>query len=282
LGTVTNLAVLEYLLEKGIPVISPHSGISAWATPLKRTYFALQPSYEVEGRLLAQYALDVLQPERVAVFAVDDQFGREGSTAFVEELARSGVEPVFVLFHAAGQSTPEQWVAELAAHQPDLVLLYAYVKMAADLLGAAHEADLRPAWLSSYVNSGPELFSFAGPAATHGLRATSYCFGPRYHRGERLFRKVMQRDYGDRDPGAHSRIGYAAAQLVVEGLKRTGLNLARESFVAALEGIEDWTGGLLPPISYSPTDHRGLTTLALLRALHGHWIVEEGMLRLRE
>jgi acyl-CoA hydrolase/ABC-type branched-subunit amino acid transport system substrate-binding protein len=282
LGTVTNLAVMEYLLEKEIPVISPHSGISAWATPLKRTYFALQPSYEVEGRLLAQYALDVLHPERVAVFAVDDQFGREGSTAFVEELARSGVEPVFVLLHAAGQSTPERWVAELAAHQPDLVLLYTYVKLAADLLRAAHEAGLQPAWLSSYVNSGQGLFSFAGAAATHGLRATSYCSGPRYYRGERLFRKVMQREYGDEDPGPHSRIGYAAAQLVVEGLKRAGHDLTREGFVAALEGIKDWTGGLLPPISYSSTDHRGLTTLALLRALHGHWIVEEGTLKLRE
>lgn len=282
LGTVTNLAVLDYLLERAIPVISPHSGISTWSTPLKRTYFALQPSYQVEGRLLAQYALDVLQPERVAVFAVDDQFGQEGSTAFIAELARSGVEPVLTLVHPAGQSTPEAWAAELAAHQPDLVLLYTYVKLAADLLRAAHQAGLRPAWLSSYVNSGPDLFRFAGTAATHGLRATSYSSGPRYHRGERLFRKVMERRYGEQDPGAHSRIGYAAAQLVVEGLKRTGPELTREGLIAALEGIEAWTGGLLPPISYSPTDHRGLTTLALLRALHGHWIVEEGLLRLQE
>jgi len=92
----------------------------------------------------------------------------------------------------------------------------------------------------------------------------------------------MAREYADETPGTHSRIGYAAAQLVVEGLRRAGPELTRSSFLAALETIEDWTGGLLPPISYSPTDHRGLTALAILRAVKGRWMVEKGLLRLDE
>jgi ABC-type branched-subunit amino acid transport system substrate-binding protein len=170
----------------------------------------------------------------------------------------------------------------LRSYKPELVLLYTYLKPAADLLMAAHTAGFHPTWLSSYVLSGPELFRFASAEATHGLRATSYPSGPRHHRGERLFRKTMTRKYGEAAPGTHGRIGYAAAQLVVEGLRRTGPNLARAAFIAALEGIEDWTGGLLPTISYSPTDHRGLTALAMQRAIHGRWLVEEGLLRLRE
>ena len=92
----------------------------------------------------------------------------------------------------------------------------------------------------------------------------------------------MKRKYADETPGTHSRIGYAAAQLVVEGLKRAGADLTRERFITAIESIEDWTGGLLPPISYGPDDHRGLTALAMMRALHGRWLVEKGLLRLKE
>jgi acyl-CoA hydrolase/ABC-type branched-subunit amino acid transport system substrate-binding protein len=284
LGTPTNLAVMDYLLEKEIPVISPHSGISAWSTPLKRTYFALQPSYQVEGRILAQYALDELRPRRVAVFAVDDRFGEEGATAFTDELARAGVEPVLTVTHTAGESRPQAWAADLAAHDPDLVLLYTYVKPAADLLRAAHAADFHPTWLTSYVVSGPDLFQLAGVEATHGLLAASYPAGPRHHRGERLYRKLLARRAAcaDETPGAHSRIGYAAAQLVVEGLQRAGPDLTREGFIDALEGLEDWTGGLLPPISYRSNDHRGLTALAMLRASHGKWLVKRGLLRLIE
>jgi acyl-CoA hydrolase/ABC-type branched-subunit amino acid transport system substrate-binding protein len=312
LGTVTNLAVMDYLLEHRIPVVSPHSGISTWASPLKRTYFALQPSYRVEGRILAQYALSYLIPEtsqgadatgrsfgeshdrgshrRVAIFHVDDQFGREGAAAFTGELERAGMEPVITLTHAAGESEPAEWVERLASgspnrqgdHRPELVLLYSYPKPAADLLIAAHAADFHTMWLGSYVLSGPELFRLAGPEVIQGLRATSYPAGPRHHRGERLFCKTMARRYGDESPSTHSRIGYAAAQLVVEGLRRAGPGLTREGFIDALEGIVDWTGGLLPTISYSSTDHRGLTALALQRAIHGRWLVEEGLLRLKE
>jgi acyl-CoA hydrolase len=282
LGTITNLAVLDYLLEREIPVVSPHSGSSIWSTPLKDTYFALQPSYAVEGRILAQYALDVLKPERVAIFYVGDEFGMEGSRAFMEEYQKGGNEPLVALSHATGERAPEAWVAELASHSPDLVLLYTYLKPAADLLLAAHEIKFRPDWLGSYVLSGPDVFRFASKDATHGLRATSYPSGPRYHRGEGLYKNLMKRKYADETPGTHSRIGYAAAQLVVEGLKRAGADLTRERFIAAIESIEDWTGGLLPPLSYSPDDHRGLTALAMMRALHGRWLVEKGLLRLQE
>jgi hypothetical protein len=49
-----------------------------------------------------------------------------------------------------------------------------------------------------------------------------------------------------------------------------------------MEGIKEWSGGLLPPISYSDSDHRGLTALAVMRALHGRWLVDKGLLRLKE
>ena len=188
---------------------------------------------------------------------------------------------MLTITHAARESTPSAWVTELAAAKPDLVLLYTYVKPAVDLLRAAHVAGLGPAWLGSYVISGPDLIRLAGAEATEGLRAASYPAGPRNHRGERLYGRLMAR-YGDETPGTHSRIGYAAAQLVVEGLRRAGPDLTRQGFICALESIKDWTGGLLPPISYGPTDHRGLTALSLLRAKRGRWIVERGLLKLQD
>jgi acyl-CoA hydrolase len=282
LGTVTNLAVMDTLIEQEVPVISPHSGLSIWGSPLKRTYFALQPSYEVEGRILAQYSIENLKPERVVIFYVDDQFGLEGSAAFIKELEVHGLKPIGKLSHKTGENEPQKWAEELAAYKPDLVLLYSYLKPAADLLLAAHELDFRPDWLGNYVLSGPDLFRFASKQAAHGLRATSYPAGPLYNRGERLYRNLMARNYADETPGTHSRIGYAAAQLVIEGLDRSGPDLTRDGFITALEGITDWSGGLLPPISYSSTDHRGLTALAVMRALHGRWLVDKGLLRLKE
>jgi branched-chain amino acid transport system substrate-binding protein len=282
LGTPTNLAVMDYMLEKEVPVISPHSGLSVWSNPLKRTYFALQPSYRVEGRILAQYGSSEIKPKRVAILAVDDEYGREEAAAFTAELARAGIEPVLSLGASLREGGAAAWVRQLQAAQPDLVLLSTYVKPAADVLRASHELGFHPTWLGGYVLSGPDLIRLAGAEATEGLLCASYATGPRSHRGERLFQLLMSRRYGEHNPGTHSRIGYAAAQLVVEGLKRAGQDLTREGFIRALESIQTWTGGLVPPISYSADDHRGLTALSMLRAKSGLWIVVRDLLELKD
>jgi ABC-type branched-subunit amino acid transport system substrate-binding protein len=282
LGTAPNLAVMDQLLEENIPVISPHSGISLWGNPLKPNYFALQPSYDIEGAIMAQYVLESQPETKIGLLAAEDQYGQEVSAAFVQEMKNQGEKPALILTHATGESDPAAWVEAFTRAGVDLVVIHSYVKPAADLLRAAQAADYYPSWLGSYVISGADLLELAGSKAVQGLRTTCYPVGPRAHRGERLFLKQMRRLYPGDSVSSHSRIGYAASQLVTEGLKRTGPDLTRDGFISALEGIQDWCGGLLPPISYSPQDHRGLTGLALQRAIGGRWILERNLLKLKE
>ena len=282
LGTEPNLAVMDYFLAENIPVISPHSGISTWSKPLQKTYFALQPSYEIEGRILAQYVLEEHSSRSIGVLAVDDRYGGEGSQAFLSELQNHDRNAVTHIEHQPGESRPDRWLEAFRSAGADLVLLYTYVKPAADLLREAHQENYHPVWFGSYVISGPDLLQFTGSQAAQGLRATSYPAGPRVHRGERLYRKIMDRLYPHQTAGSHSRIGYAAAQLVAEGLKRAGPKLTRPAFIEALESLEDWTGGTLPAISYSEDDHRGLTALALQRVIDGRWVLEKNLLQLKE
>ncbi len=50
--------------------------------------------------------------------------------------------------------------------------------------------------------------------------------------------------------------GFVAAKVLVEGLRRAGRNLTRESFIRALESVRRIDlGGLM--VSYSETDHTG-------------------------
>lgn len=282
LGTPPNLAMKDILLEGNIPVFSPHSGISFWSKPLKRNYFALQPSYDIEGTILAQYVLENHPEKRIGLLSVEDQYGQEGSAAFIREMDRNKQKPVLCLTHPSGESDPTAWSDTFKEAGVDLVVLYSYVKPVSDLLQAALASDYQPDWLGSYVVSGPDLLKITGAKAAQGLRATGYPAGPRSHRGERLFIRQMSRLYPDEIPGSHSRIGYAAAQLVVEGLRRAGPDLTREVFIEGLESLRDWTGGLIPSVSYTSDDHRGITGLALQRAIDGRWVLEKSLIKLKE
>jgi ABC-type branched-subunit amino acid transport system substrate-binding protein len=51
----------------------------------------------------------------------------------------------------------------------------------------------------------------------------------------------------------------AAAEVLVEALRRAGRELTRESFLAALDSITDFETGLVPRLSFSPARHIGST-----------------------
>ena len=55
--------------------------------------------------------------------------------------------------------------------------------------------------------------------------------------------------------------------VLYEGIKRAGKDITIEGFVSALEGIRDLdTKGLSGPISFSPTNHKGVYHSKLYKA----------------
>ena len=71
------------------------------------------------------------------------------------------------------------------------------------------------------------------------------------------YRKIVDK-YGkdkDKTPNRYSLYGYFYAKLFVEGLKKAGKNLTRESYIAALEEIKGWENGMVPAVSFSGDDH---------------------------
>jgi ABC-type branched-subunit amino acid transport system substrate-binding protein len=50
---------------------------------------------------------------------------------------------------------------------------------------------------------------------------------------------------------------FAAAQILVEGLKRAGKDLSREKLITALEALYDFRTGVTPAITYGPNRRIG-------------------------
>jgi hypothetical protein len=67
--------------------------------------------------------------------------------------------------------------------------------------------------------------------------------------------------------------GAAPMILAVEGLKRAGRNLTRESFVEAMETLKDYVPEKLnAPITFGPNRRHGLNSVRLMRAEKGNLI----------
>ena len=70
---------------------------------------------------------------------------------------------------------------------------------------------------------------------------------------ETEFRVLTQReDLPARDRSAQ-RHALAAAKILVEALQRAGRDVTRERLVDALETMQDYRTGLMPPVTFSPS-----------------------------
>jgi len=67
------------------------------------------------------------------------------------------------------------------------------------------------------------------------------------------YRKLLEEAKGE--PGFGTLEGFIAAKVMVEGLRRTGKRLDRESFVRTMEAMEYDAGGF--KVSFAPDNHSG-------------------------
>ncbi len=275
LGTATTAAILDYTIGKGVPVVGVASGSSLWSKPFKKTVFGIQPTYELEGRLMAKYAVEELKAKRIAVFYQNDAFGKEGAESFAAALKARGIEPVAMVPYETAETDFSAHALKLQQANPDLVFVYAIQVPAASLLKEAQKIGFRPKWLMTYVLADPILLALAGGAA-EGVYAGAWLVDPENAPEAAKYREALAKYFPDEKPGGYSISSYAVAEIIVEALKRAGPDLTREKFIAALESLKDFTTGLTPPFSYSETEHQGIKQIAIVQAQQGRWVPVTG------
>jgi branched-chain amino acid transport system substrate-binding protein len=273
LGTPTGAAILDYLVERQVPVVAPASGSSLWIHPFKRNYFNIQPVYFFEGRIMGKWALEVLKARRIAVFYQNDSYGKEGRDGFLQYLRLNGVRAVADVPYEPGETSFTSHAVRLREANPDLVFVYAIPVPAASLLREAARVGLRTRFLMTYVLSDPVMFRLAGELM-EGVQAGAWLVDPEDPGpAASAYRARLRAAFPGEVPGGYSISSDASAALLVEGLRRAGRELTRDRFIEAMETIRNFTaGGLTPPFGYARNDHSGIRALAMVEARKGKWV----------
>ncbi len=279
LGTVPHAAVMQYLVDNRVPVVSPHANFTLFSKPLKNNYFAIQPNNEIFGTALARYAAQRQKAKKIAIIYVDDAFGQELLAAAVAELKRNKLEPVLSVPHPGAETAFRPYVVRLQGAAPDAVLMLTYLVPSASILKEAEAVGFKPKWLATNVQADIRLTGLAGgPSAVEGLIVTGFAADPTLanHSGALKFRGILKKYFPEEVPSGFNEIAYVGAMQMVEGLMRAGANLTRERFIQALETLTNWDAeGLVPPITYARDDRRGITTLYMTKFEKGNMVFVE-------
>lgn len=255
-GTPHSQAILPLLAEHKLALIGPSTGAMVLHQPVNPWVFNVRATYQREAEKAVQH-LFLIGMQRVAIVQVDDSFGADAATGALKGFSASGKSPVAHEKYDRKKPDFTAIVPKVVAADAQAVLFIGSGDTVADGVSQLRAAGSRAqlVTLSNNASSG-----FVKSLKDHA-RGTivSQVFPYERSLGAPIVKEAhdLAVAKGQAEVTPAMLEGFAAAKVLVEGLRRAGKDLTRPGLQRALEGMQRVNiGGL--EISYSPKDHTGL------------------------
>ena len=268
IGTAPNMAVMDFLAENNVPWVTPMAGATHFTFPPQPNIFTSYPLYFDEGQIMARFALNDLSSTKVGIIYQNDDFGKSGLVGAQSVLEENGLDFVAALPVEVTDTDLSSHVARLKESGAEVVLLWVLPRQAAIVLGTAAVNDFNPEWFSSMVLSDMALMHNITKGAWEGVYFNypgDVMFNDMTNETIQKYQQAFAKYYPDERWGTFAAAGFIWVEPLVEGLKRAGKDLTRESLLKTLAGIQDYTTSSGVPIRFSPDNHLGTRSLSIMR-----------------
>lgn len=257
LGTVTNLAVLDFLAQREVPIINPAGGHERLNKPTDKNVFGILPLSSEIGESMAEHATKEMGAEKVAIFYQNDQFGKDQRDGAVAYLESQGMKPVAEATYVPSDVDVSAQVVALRDADPDVVVLGVIPKHGSLFMLEAEKMGWDIKTVAHNTMADPIVVDLAGDALegmhVNLMTAVSTMDRPTV----KLANELLAKYYPDTKPGYYPYLGMAGAMIFVEAAKRAGDDLTRDNLITALESLDYYESGLVPPIEWNEDYHGG-------------------------
>jgi len=272
-GTPQNEAILPVLTETGTPLVGPSTGATSMHQPLNPLVFNVRTRYQTEARqAIAQLTSQGIS--RIAIVHVNDSFGKDCLEGFLAGMQKAGVQPAGVFSYDRKIGDTSDAAAKVIALAPQAVVTSGHSKPLASFIRKLRDAGLVGVQVVTLSNLSSQSFLNDLGDAARGTIVMQVFPDPRLettHIAVELHRlAATQSNFAM----SHMALeGFAAAKVLVEGLRRAGPNPTRASFIAGLQSIRDFDlGGL--KLSYTQSDHTGLSFVEASMVTRNHRFIQ--------
>jgi ABC-type branched-subunit amino acid transport system substrate-binding protein len=238
-----------------VALVAPSTGAMVLHQPVRKHIFNVRATYQREAEKAVTH-LHTLGIARIAVVHADDSFGLDGLEGANKGFSKAGFQPVVVIKADRGKPDFKAIVPAITGKEAQAVVWIASGNAVADGVKAlrATGSAAQVVTLSNNASAG-----FVKSLGEHGRGVIvtqvfpserSYAYG---------FIKEAQALAKEKKVELSPAMleGYAAAKVLVEGLRRAGPNPTRAKLLAGLESIKKFDFGGLE-VSYAADDHTGL------------------------
>ncbi len=255
-GTPHAQALLPLLAEYKVPLVAPSTGAMVLHQPVNPWVFNVRATYQREAARAIEHLASIGQT-RIAILETDDTFGADGAEGAMQGFAKVKLDPV--LRRKTPRDKPDfaPVAAETVKLQAQAVMVIASAGNTANAVKALREAGSRAQVVTLSNNASDGFIKLLGEHA-RGVIVTQV-FPNERSISYPLIKEAadLAKAKGLEGVSPAMMEGFAAAKVMVEGLRRAGPQPTPQKVRDALEAMNRFDlGGLT--ISYSPTNHTGL------------------------
>ena len=256
IGTPTSLAALPLATAAKTPFVAPFTGAQALRDPFNRHAFHLRASYYDEtARIVNQLAQ--VGMKRVAVFHQNDSYGQAGLDGVTRALKALQLEPVAIATVERNSTDVAAAVTKILPNRPEAVVQISAYKSCAAFVRAARKAGYGGQFYNVSFVGTQALADELGPDARGVVvsQVMPYPFAPLTALTNEFLAAAAAAS-PKVQPNYSSIEGYAAARVMLEGLRRAGAAPTRDSLIAGLEALQNFDlGGFF--VDFGPRKHVG-------------------------
>ncbi len=281
LGTPSNTAIQKYLNDRKVPQLFLAAGATKFGDPKNFPWtMGLQPSYQAEARIYAQYLLAHHANGKVGVLYQNDDYGRDYLKGLTDGL--DGKIPIVSAQpYETSDATVDSQIVNLKASGADIVFNVATPKFAAQAIRKIAELGWKPVQLLNNVSySVGSVLKPAGLENAKGILSAAYYKDPtdptwKDDPGMRAWRAFMDRYFPDGDrTSSFTAYGYLAAQALVAVLRQSGGDLSRANIMKQAASLDDLRLDLLLPgitLGTSADDYFPIEQMQMMRFDGERW-----------
>ena len=255
-GTPHAQALMPLLAEYKVPLVAPSTGAMVLHAPVHPWVFNVRATYQREAIRAIEH-LAAIGMTRLAVLETDDSFGADAAAGAAKGFAEVKLSPVFQAKFPRENPVFTDLAGQVKASGAQAVLIFGSAGNTANAVKALRTSGSRAQVVTLSNNASDGFIKLLGE---HGRGVIVTQVFP-YERSvaSPLIKEAMDlakaRGLDTVSPAMME--GFAAAKVMVEGLRRAGGSPTPEKLRDALESIRNYDMGGLK-VSYGPDNHTGL------------------------
>lgn len=269
-GTPQTIALFD-VIEKEKVCTSPNGLAQEMYKPHKPYIFPHGCTYEDQIQIMFDYIFNDLKAKnpKIAVVYAETEFGKVGLYAAQKEAEKRGIKLASELVLNIGSVDASSQVLALKKDNIEYVITCNLVPPIITFLQTAEKFDYWPTTFGINWSTDDIVVKSCKNAAKNYI-GVNFTGGWNDDSPGMAKVRMLAKKYG-RDPDKMLTSLYTGcvgkSEVFLEALKRAGKNVSPEKLKDALESLRDFdTGGILPPVTYTPTSHMPTRKAKLYKA----------------